>query len=63
MDPLSRLSLCSISRLEPLVWSVSFFERVRGSGKDAVIYVFDRQRHSCSCSDVGGRTMGSLLML
>ena len=25
--------------------------------------VFDRQQHSCSCSDVGGRTMGSLLML
>ena len=43
MDLPSSLSLCSISRLEQLVWSVSFFRRVRGSGKDAVIYVFDRQ--------------------
>ena len=34
MDLLSQLSLCSISRLEQLVWSVLFFGRVRVSGKD-----------------------------
>ena len=39
MDPLCQLSLCSISRLEELVWSVSFFGRVKGSGKDAATSV------------------------
>ena len=46
MDPLSSLSLCSISRLEALVWSVSFFGRVTDSGKGAVTYVLDRQWNS-----------------
>ena len=51
MDPLSSFSLCSISRREEHVWSVSFFGRVKDSGKDAVICVFDRQWHSWSCGD------------
>ena len=41
MDLLSQLCLCSISRLEELVWSVSFFGRVKGSGKDAATSVRD----------------------
>ena len=41
MDPFSRLSLCSISRLEQLVCNVSFFGRVKGSGKDAATSVRD----------------------
>ena len=53
MDPISSLSSCSISRPEELVWSVSFFGRVKGTRKDAVINVFDRQWHSWSCGHVG----------
>ena len=41
MDLLSQLSVCSISRLEELLWSVSFFGRVKGSGKDAATSVRD----------------------
>jgi len=50
MDPLSSAwgaaSLCSISTLDELMSSVSFFGRAKGSGKDAVIYVLDFSWHS-----------------
>ena len=39
-----------------------FFGRVKGSGKDAVVYVLDRQWNNWSCGDVGGENVELPLM-